>query len=414
MGLNKGINRFIKVYPLYHGFIADLLFYIAIDTLFLTVVKNFTAAQIVSITAISQLVCILLQFPILFVMKKIGNTASVRIGAFCILISSIFITFGKSYYLVLFGRILHEVDIIFRNASIVTLENNLEIVGRRGEFVRLRTSANTAYSFIKMIIAFIASYMFNLNNYLPMIGCITTCTVGFILSFFIKDYSEYNKISRKSKKNKVKITYSKVIVLTLFLYAVFYSVVNSGQTDGKLFIQQHSLLDFSIETTALIIGAIVCVSRIVRVISNIVFARLYERYQVKMGFALPTLLSISMCFMLFGSFIPQVVVKLTVMSIGYAIILFIRDPFNLYVQDVLFDSTPKEQHQTLLVLLTFGTKVASAGLGLVFSAILVSFPMVVVIAILLAISVIEIIVSMILYRAIMIGRQQKSPSEEII
>ena len=193
--MEKKINRFIKIYPLYYGLVGDLLFYIAIDTLFLTSVKNFSAAEIISVSAISQLVCVLLQFPILFVIKKIGNTAAVRLGALCILLSSLFITFGKNYYFVLFGIMLHEVDIILLNASVVALENNLDLIGRRNDFVRIRTFGDTAYSVITMIIAFAVGYIFNLNHYLPMIGCITTCAIGFLLSFFIKDYSNYNKIS---------------------------------------------------------------------------------------------------------------------------------------------------------------------------------------------------------------------------
>jgi hypothetical protein len=98
--VDKSINRFVKVFPWYSGFTGDLLFYIAIDTLFLTIVKNFSPAEIVSIASVSQLVCIALQFPILFIIRKIGNTASIRTGALFLLLSAIFITFGKNYYLV--------------------------------------------------------------------------------------------------------------------------------------------------------------------------------------------------------------------------------------------------------------------------------------------------------------------------
>ena len=106
--MNKGANRFLKVFPWYCGFTSDLLFYIAIDTLFLTIVKNFSPAEIVSITSLSQMICIALQFPVLFIIKKIGNTASVRTGAFFLLLSAVLIAFGKSYYLVLLGRIFHD------------------------------------------------------------------------------------------------------------------------------------------------------------------------------------------------------------------------------------------------------------------------------------------------------------------
>ena len=44
------ISKFNKIFPWYNGLSSDLLFWVAIDTLFLTVVKKFNAAQIVSLT----------------------------------------------------------------------------------------------------------------------------------------------------------------------------------------------------------------------------------------------------------------------------------------------------------------------------------------------------------------------------
>jgi hypothetical protein len=82
------------------------------------------------------------------------------------------------------------------------------------------------------------------------------------------------------------------------------------------------------------------------------------------------------------------------------IILFSRDPFRLYVQDVVFSRTPREQHQSLLTVMNFGVKLASAGVGLVYSAILVASPMIVVISIMLAIAIVEIALSLFLYRTV--------------
>ncbi len=401
----KDIDRFIKAYPWYAGFTGDLLFYIAIDTLFLTIAKNFSAAQIVSLSSFSQFACIALQFPVLYIIKRIGNTASTRMGAFFLLLSAIFITFGKSYYFVLLGRIFHDVAAIFRTASYVALANNLDLIDRRKDFVRLRAAANTIYSILTMLIAFVASYMFNLNHYLPMMGCIASCLIGFILSFLIKDYSDYNKIAYKNKE-KVKVHYSRFVVLAIVVYSLFYPIVSNGQTDGKLFMQQQILLDFNVDNTSLIIGAIVCISRIIRVFSNVIFAKLYYKYQEKLGIALPVMLSCSIGFMLFGSSIPQVFVKITVMAIGYTIILFARDPFRLYMQDVIFNNTPKEQHQTLLAMLEFGVKLATAGMGLGFSAILINYPMIVVMAIMLVASTVNIVLSIKLYRMVLIEQSK--------
>ena len=413
--MEKKINRCLKIYPWFYGFTADLLFYIAVDTLFLTLVKNFSPAQIVSITSLSQLACILLQMPILFVIKKIGNTASVRLGSLFLVLSAVLITFGNSYYLVLLGTIFHNVDTIFKGApAVVALENNLDMMDRRDEFVRVRTSGNTAYAVITMLIAFVASYMFNLYAYLPMFGCIATCTLGFLLSWFVKDYSPYNKTARQERpKEKVKIKYSRLIVFTILAYSIFYLVVTSGQNEGKLYMQQHLLLDFDVEATALIIGVVICVSRVVRVLSNIIFAKVYEKFQDKMGIALAVLLGSAIGCTLFGSFIPYIIVKIFIMALGYTIILFARDPFKLYVQDVIFQNTPKEQHQTLLVVLEFGVKIACAGVGLVFSAILLSYPLSVVIALLFMIAVIEVLVTVWLYRAVLTENQKATMHADV-
>ena len=411
--VDKSVNRFLKVFPWFSGLTGDLLFYIAIDTLFLTIVKDFSASQIVSITSLSQLICIALQFPILLVMEKIGNTASVRCGAFFLLLSALFITFGRKYYLVLIGRIFHDAAVTFRSASIAALENNLDLYGRRGEFVRYRSAGNTVYAVITMLIAFVASYMFNLNNYLPMIGCITTCAIGFVFSLMMKDCSDYNKIPKKRRSApRVKIKYNKFIIITIILYSVFYSVVTNGQGEGKLFIQNTVLLDFNVEDTALIIGAIICASRIIRVLSNIIFERLYKKHQNKMGIVLPALLGAAMAMLLFGSFIPQIVSRIVVMAGGYAVILFIRDPFKMYIQDVLFARTPKEQHKTLLTMLEFGVKIVTAGIGLGFSAILLDYPMAVVIAIMLGLALMEIVISMMLYREILRFEAEKNAAAE--
>ena len=409
--MNYRMKQFLKCYPWYSGFTADLLFYIAIDTLFLTQVKNFSPAQIVSITSFSQFACIALQFPVLFIIKRIGNTSSVRVGSLSLLLSSILITFGKNYYLVLLGRLFHDIAVIFRTASYVMLENNLDMIGKRHDFVRLRTAANTVYAVITMVISFVASLMFNLNNYLPMLGCIASCVIGFVLSFFMKDYSAYDKIQGVNQKHeKVKVHYSKLIILAIIVYSLFYPLVTSGQSEGKLFIQQNILLNFDIEETSLILGAILCVSRIIRVFSNIVFAKLYEKHQKKLGVALPALLCLAAGLMMFGSFIPQAVMKTIVMAVGYIIILFARDPFRLFMQDAIFENTPKQQHQTLLTILEFGVKIGTAGIGLVFSAVLLQYPMLAVIAILFALTLIEIFLSIKLYKMLIAPKEAPAVS----
>lgn len=401
----QNLIKFNKLFPWFAGLSGDLLFWAAIDTLFLTVVKNFNASQIVSLTSISLITCILLQIPLLNIIKKIGNTKSVRLGSLLLLISSILLTLGTDYIIVVIGKILYEVAFTFQNMINVVLKNNLELQNRENEYIKFRTNANTIYAIATMIISFVASFMFNINNYLPMIGCITFCFVCFVLSFNMIDYSNNNcinsKIYKENKDKLKKINYSKIVLSIIISYGLFYPIVNSGQSNGKLFIQQELLKNFNVEKTALIIGGMLCISRIVRVISNISFNKIHKKYKDKVGFLLPFLLSLSLCLMVGGYLITySIILKILIMSLGYIIILFIRDPFKVYMQDLALKKAEKEQQQSLLTTLDLLRKIVRAIMSLSFTVILVNNPMIVVIIILIILSVIEIFISLYLYRMI--------------
>lgn len=404
------MTKFNKIFPWYAGLSGDLLFWVAIDTLFLTVVKNFNASQIVSLTTVSLITCIALQVPLLKIIKKIGNTNSVRLGSMLLLVSSLLLTFGQNYVVIALGKVIYEIAFTFQNMANAVLKNNLELQNKNNEYIKVKTKSNTIYATVTMIISFIASLMFNLNNYLPMYGCITFCLICFILSFYIVDYSNYNKIKEETKiKSKKKINYNKLIIVLIISYGLFYPIVNSGQSNGKLFIQQELLLNFDVEKTALIIGAILCISRIVRVVSNIAFNKIHNKYKEKVGVILPILLSMSIILMILGSFIRNsVIIKFGIMSLGYVIILFIRDPFKVYMQDLALRKVGKEGQQSLLTTMELSRKIGRAIISLSFTIILVNNPMITVIAILFILSIIEILISIKLYKLVIDGKKVES------
>lgn len=316
--------------------------------------------------------------------------------------SSILITSGKNYIVIVLGKICYEFAFTFQSMTNVIIKNNLEIQNRSNDFMKIKTKANTIYATATMIISFIASYMFNINNYLPMIACIFCCYICFIMSFYIIDFSKFNKIdNQKQEKQKKKIKYSKIIITILISYGIFYAVVSSGQQNGKLFIQQELLEKFNVEITALILGAILCISRIVRVISNIVFYKLHLKYKNKMGVILSILLLSSILFIILGSFIQNsLIIKFIIMGLGYVIILFIRDPFKVYMQDLSLNNTEKEEQQTLLTIMDLSRKIVRAIISLSFSILLINNPMILVMGILMILAIIEFFISIKLYNLI--------------
>lgn len=114
-----------KIFPWFIGFSDDLMFYIVVNTLFLTIVKNLTTSQITFLTTISSLSYIILQKPFLRIIKKIGNTYAVRTGTTMLLIGSIILTFGNSYIILMIGHIIYSLSFIFKTMAKVMLKNNL-------------------------------------------------------------------------------------------------------------------------------------------------------------------------------------------------------------------------------------------------------------------------------------------------
>lgn len=114
---------------------------------------------------------------------------------------------------------------------------------------------------------------------------------------------------------------------------------------------------------------------------------------------MPILLSISIILMILGSFVGNfIILKFSIMSLGYIIILFIRDPFKVYMQDLALRNVEKEGQQSLLTTMDLARKIVRAIMSLSFTMILVNSPMITVITILFILSIIEIIISMKLYR----------------
>ena len=174
-----------------------------------------------------------------------------------------------------------------------------------------------------------------------------------------------------------------------------------------MFIQQELLINFDVEKTALIIGVILCVSRIVRVISNMAFNKIHRKFKEKVGIMLPLLLSLSIILMIVGSFITNsAILKFTIMSLGYIIILFVRDPFKVYMQDLALNNIDKAYQQTLLTTLELSRKIVRAILSFSFTLILIDYPMIVVISILFILSLIEIIISIKLYKLILNSKEE--------
>lgn len=390
------IRSSIKLYPTFYAFSADLIFFVPIDTLFLTLVKGLNASQISAMTMIGLLICILSQKIIVKATKRIGNANSVRLGAFMLFLSSVILTFGKSFISLVIYRIINELAFMFWNMTSILLRNDLIYLGKKDEYYTVRNKAKVMYGITTMITALISGYLFNINKYLPMYISLVIYFIIFIISFkFYEVQVKEENNNEEIKKNKdKKIELISTIFFVVLSNAIFYSIIKMGQNNSKLFMQYDFQKVLSIEMVTYYITIIVFVSRIARIFGNMIFGKLYLKIKDKMSMVLTFLECMSFALLILGHFIEfNFILKVIIMSSGFFLILAIRDSFQVYIEDTALRITKKEEQQKIMIDIEVYRKLGQLLLSGAFTLILMKYELIVIEFVLIILSIIEIIVN---------------------
>ncbi len=392
----KKIKRSINIYPIFASFTGDLIFFVPIDTLFLTLVKGLSASQITAMTMVSLIICILSQKLILKAVKRIGNVNSLRLGTILILIASLILTFGKSFFLMLLYKSINEIAFMFLNMDEIILKSNLNAVNRKDNYYKIRNKSKIMYSIITLFTALVAGKLFNINQYLPMYLSIIVyiLLVGLSLMYYEAKTTENKEVKQNTKK--VKIT--SVIFLVILSNAVFYSIIKMGQNNSKLFMQYDFQKFLSIEMVTYYITAIVFISRIARLVGNIIFGKVYLKVKDKMSIVLTICLSMAFLLLIIGHYINvEFIYKVIIMSLGFFLILAIRDSFQIYIEDVALSISNKDEQQKIVIDIEIYRRLGTLILSAIFTLILMKYELIVIEFILLGLSIGEIFINKKLY-----------------
>lgn len=388
----KKINRSIKIYPLFAAFTGDLIFFVPIDTLFLTLVKGLNASQITAMTMVALIICIVFQKVILAIVKKIGNVNSLRLGAMMLIIASLLLTFGKSFIAMLLYKSIHELAVMFLNMDEIILKNNLKKVDRRDNYFKIRNKSKIIYSIITLFTALVAGEMFNIDHYLPMYLSIIIYVLVLGTAFLYYEAKTEDEEEVKKEHTKIKVT--TIIFYIMLSNAVFYSIIKMGQNNSKLFMQYDFQKFLSIEMVTYYITTIVFISRIARLVGNIIFGKIYLKIKDKMSIILTICLALAFALLITGHFInSNFICKVIIMSLGFFLILAIRDSFQTYIEDVALTISNKDEQQEIIIKIEVYRRLGTLILSAIFTLILMKYELIVIEFILLGLSIIEIFIN---------------------
>ena len=386
------------MYPLYDGLSKDLLFYIAIDTLFLSVAKGFSAFQISFLGVAPTFICILMQPILLKSVKKLGNVNASRVGTFMLLLSAILKTFGATFLVISIAQVLYDGAFVFKSMESISLRNNLEYQNNSPAYMRIRGASNTIYATATFIIAIVAGPLFNISPYLPMYLCITFCLITCILSFSfyevkinnLQDKTEKKDENKKRKKGKM----SRIIFMGLISNTIFLNVVVVGQQDSKLFIQYQLTDWYGIAKTATYLSLIVASSRLVRIILNMAFNRYYMKFKNQVPIVLSIILAIGFLSIILGAVLPlHNIIKVLLMALGFDLIIPMRDTFIIYMEDLMLKNTEKLEQQEVFANMEILRKLGKVSMNFLVSLLVIKLDLFYIMWIFLITAVIEAMLS---------------------
>ncbi len=337
------------LYVNYYSFTSDLLFWIVINNLFLTTVKGFSAFQIVLISMIG--ICgSLLFYPITnLIVKKTSNKTSIIIGSACYCVAIILFTICNNIYGFMIGEIIYHISSPFRMVANVMLKNNLCEQKKQSEFVKWQSRGRLGYAIITLVISLFAGVLFNVWSYLPMILSLICAIIGLVLSFCYTDNSQ----KQEEQKTGVKIsTLMKNKVMILIMLMNFLAVGTYVFLQGKsTLLIQYVCQDvgFNIASISLIVSALVFGSRVMRVLSNLLFPKIYSKVQNKQKILLTLgglIIVSNICFAIGGNVNIHYLLKLLIITIGFYIILSVRDMYavieNRIITTKIDDNSQKQ------------------------------------------------------------------------
>lgn len=394
----KKLNRSINMYPIFYGLTADLIFWIAINTLFLTTVKHINASQINSIEAIGTAVGILFQLILIKIVRKIGNLNSVRLGTILLFFSVLLNMVSTKYIGFLLAELCYVIGFVFKHMDNVILIKNLNYLNRSEEYISYQTKGSAIYSFVTLIISIISGFIFNINPYIPMIICLIICFNNILLTFYIYEVPTNVKKENINEQNITK-KFDKNIILMIILYGLFYSMISCGQKNSKLFIQLDMQEILSLDKVAIYMSIFIFISRISRLTSNLIFMKIYNKFKEKMLFILEVCLIISFCCLLIGNSINNMI-GIWIMAIGFFIYLFIRDPLDNYMRKLLFEHSSELVHDKIMNYLNLSRKIFSLIYSSVVALILLKLNYVYVMLLLLFLSIIFIFLIVKIYNLV--------------
>lgn len=204
--LSKLRKNNMKLYPIYQMVGLDWVFYYGIQVLFLTGVKNISAADVVLSSSFYALMYLVFQIPNNIIVEKIGKKNAMVLGQLLNLISMSVILFCPNFIWLLIAQGISSMGFGLKGIAESSFLNASLPEGRKkGEiFAKIDGKGYSKYCFIGATSVLISGFLYAINPYIPICLCLATNLFALIIAMnFIDIERETNQKETKDVKEEV-------------------------------------------------------------------------------------------------------------------------------------------------------------------------------------------------------------------
>lgn len=195
----------MRIFSTYKAIAWDYLFYYSIDFLFLTQVKNISAADVVLLNSIKSLFGIFIQIPANVIVEFLGRKNSIILGNILNCLYMVIFMASTSLFDLFIAKFMCSLAVSIKDIAEPSLLNESipSSKYKSSIFAKINAKGASGFFLLSAISKVIAGFLFDINGYIPFICSLVVLIIVTIMSM---GYIEpIKKQQNKRNKNSVKI-----------------------------------------------------------------------------------------------------------------------------------------------------------------------------------------------------------------
>lgn len=221
----------MKIYSLYRMLSTDHIFFYAIDFIFLTQIKNLSAADIVLSQSFFALSTTLLQIFVVIIIDKLGKRLSISLANLFLGIHVLLIMRCESVGMLFLAQFIDAIGFSIKDSADTSLLNNsIPETPEKGElFSKIEGKGTKNFYYLSAISAIIAGWLYNINPYIPLTFSFSTSIISAFIALGFSELKEENEEKEtllgyvKNLKEAFKFIFKSERLKALLLYSGIFN-----------------------------------------------------------------------------------------------------------------------------------------------------------------------------------------------